>query len=132
MKHVRTAGGIAVLDGRILLITKGGKYNIPKGHIDDGESDEQAAIRELLEETGYDVRIIRPLGSLARPSVEDDGETVEKEIVVFLMSVVGQRGPARDETPAWIETAEAVKRMYYEEERDFIEHHISDILPVHE
>ena len=61
-KHYRAAGGV-VLDphGKVLLIERdverGGKtvreVRLPKGHIDEGETDEQAAIRETCEESGY-------------------------------------------------------------------------------
>ncbi|NUM54008.1 MAG: NUDIX domain-containing protein [Candidatus Hydrogenedentes bacterium] len=61
-KRYRAAGGV-VLDsnGKVLLIERDverdGKsiheVRLPKGHIDDGETDEQAAIRETCEESGY-------------------------------------------------------------------------------
>lgn len=36
-------------------------WSFPKGHIDSGETLEQAALREVLEETGFDCKIIRKL-----------------------------------------------------------------------
>ncbi len=38
---------------------------LPSGHVDPGESPEQAARRELLEETGYEAAVFQPLGALS-------------------------------------------------------------------
>ena len=53
--------------GRLLLIQRGhapdkGKWSLPGGGIEAGESAEEAAVREVLEETGLDVRIVRLAG----------------------------------------------------------------------
>ena len=54
-----------VRDGKILMerLTYGGRtfYSIPGGGIEDGETPEQAAIRELKEECGLDGVIVKPL-----------------------------------------------------------------------
>ncbi len=61
-----SAGGL-VLDDRdqvaIVLQRKRGRlrWTLPKGRIDDGETTEQAALREVFEETGLQARILRPL-----------------------------------------------------------------------
>lgn len=58
------AGGIVVKDGRMVSITRNGIPDLPKGHIEQGESPEQAALREVEEETGIrKLRIIRALPS---------------------------------------------------------------------
>ena len=38
---------------------------LPKGHVEQGESFEQAALREILEETGITGEIVKPLGQIA-------------------------------------------------------------------
>jgi len=38
-----------------------GKWNLPAGHVDEGETFEIAAMREAREETGYEVELDRPL-----------------------------------------------------------------------
>lgn len=38
-----------------------GLWNIPSGHVDEGELIEEAAIREAKEEVGYDVRLIKKI-----------------------------------------------------------------------
>lgn len=53
MKVVRAAGGVVEnREGEVLMITRKGWPDLPKGHIDQGESSEDAALREVSEETG--------------------------------------------------------------------------------
>jgi 8-oxo-dGTP diphosphatase len=64
---------IANSDGRLLLIRRGhepglGLWSIPGGRIEPGESDEQAVIREVREETGLSVRVGSLVGSVRRPA----------------------------------------------------------------
>ena len=71
-KHYRAAGGVVLDDrGKVLLIerevVRSGssvhEVRLPKGHIDEGETDEQAAMRETCEESGYcSLAIVADLG----------------------------------------------------------------------
>ena len=58
------AGGVVVADGKIVTITRNGIPDLPKGHIEKGENPEQAALREVEEETGIDkLHIVKELPS---------------------------------------------------------------------
>lgn len=55
-------GVVIEQDGKFLLVQEKqpkvyGKWNLPAGRVDDGESLEQAAVREAKEECGYDVKL---------------------------------------------------------------------------
>jgi ADP-ribose pyrophosphatase YjhB (NUDIX family) len=72
--------GAVVFDaqGRLLMIQRGhdpgaGLWSIPGGRIEPGETDEQAVVRELLEETNLQVMVGRLVGSVRR---EGPGGTV--------------------------------------------------------
>src|SRR5882672_11199642 len=61
-----SAGGVARDGDRVLMIrvqTLEGKeiWTFPKGHLEPGETAEQAAVREVEEETGYRCEITAPL-----------------------------------------------------------------------
>lgn len=49
---VPAAGGVVQSDAGILFIYRRGRWDLPKGKIDPGETDSEAAIREVSEETG--------------------------------------------------------------------------------
>ena len=53
MRYVKAAGGIVTApDGSMLLIERNGRWDLPKGKVEAGESLHQAALREVAEETG--------------------------------------------------------------------------------
>ncbi len=60
------AQGVVVHEGKVLLVHQKVKrgdivWNFPGGGVEEGENFEQACLREVLEETGYTVKIIRSL-----------------------------------------------------------------------
>jgi len=65
-RPVPATGGIVVQNGEILLVQRGrspskGRWSIPGGSIEEGETAEAAITREVLEETGIAVRPVRVL-----------------------------------------------------------------------
>ncbi|THJ68777.1 NUDIX domain-containing protein [Arthrobacter echini] len=76
---IRTQAAATVVrdaEGRFLLILRGhapaaGRWSLPGGRVESGESLKEAAVRETLEETGLQVRIDRLLGSLEIPHGPD-------------------------------------------------------------
>jgi len=61
---VRAAGGIVVRDGAVLLVhrPKYDDWSFPKGKLEDGESWEEGAVREVEEETGLRCTVGREIG----------------------------------------------------------------------
>lgn len=75
-------------DGRRYLILRhrnGGHWSLPKGHIEAGESVEQAALREAEEETGIsDIRVVPGFRTVSRYQFTRNGTLVDKDVVYFL------------------------------------------------
>ena len=73
LRHV-VVDGLVIKDKRILLVKRGpgsfieiGKWALPGGYLELDETCEQAIIREVKEETGYDGKIIKLLGIIDNP-----------------------------------------------------------------
>ena len=61
-RQAPAAGGVVIIDNKFVAIERHGIPDLPKGHIERGESPEQAALREVEEETGIkDLEIIEEL-----------------------------------------------------------------------
>lgn len=93
-REYRAAGGVVLDDaGRVLLIERWVMRNgrpvfevrLPKGHVEPGESDMQAALRETCEETGYcNLEIIADLGE-ALTEWTDEQEHVRRTEHYYLL-----------------------------------------------
>lgn len=94
MAKARCAGGIVLGDrGTIAMVRNrggNGAWLFPKGHLEEGESDEVAARREIMEETGLtNLELIDDLGSYERYRMNIDGTdnlAEAKNIHMFLFA----------------------------------------------
>lgn len=95
-------------------------WSLPKGHIDEGESPQQAAEREVLEETGFmcNTKQALPLHTYNLPT----GEPVE--VHFFHMIVRAKSNPLDSEADMgeWLPLAIAIERMSYESEKQYVLH----------
>ena len=80
------AGGIVVVDGKFVSIVRHGIPDLPKGHIEQGETPEAAALREVEEETGIgNLQIVKELPSTWHCYLEHEVWTL-KRTYWYLMS----------------------------------------------
>ncbi len=88
-KQVQTGGGVVKNNsGEILLIFRRGKWDLPKGKLDEGETLEECAIREVQEETGIQkLKIVSPLNITYHTYVEF-GKHILKESHWYLMNAL--------------------------------------------
>ncbi|AFZ68632.1 NUDIX hydrolase [Deinococcus peraridilitoris] len=122
------AGGVVLNDkGEVLLLRyKRGGWTFPKGHIDAGERDEDAAVREVLEETGVSARITARL-SVTRYT-NDRG--TPREIHWFLMRALSSEAvlEAIFDEGGFYPPAQAVKLLSYPEDRDLLQEALGHIV----
>ena len=89
MKNTTSCGGIVIHKGKILLLYKnyGDRYSgwvLPKGSMEDGETYEETALREVFEESGAKAEIIKYIDETSFEFNCSDGR-IEKHVRWFLM-----------------------------------------------
>jgi bis(5'-nucleosidyl)-tetraphosphatase len=135
VKRVRdavAAGGVVIRRGdggaEVVIAGRDGMWVLPKGTPDARERIEETATREVREETGLDVRIVRPLGSIeywfAIPA-----QRVHKTVHFFLMESVGGDTSRHDheyEQVRWVPVDEARLMLSFETYREMLERALAD------
>lgn len=109
---------------------------IPKGHVKEGESLEETAIREIKEEVGLvNVKLIKYLGAILRESIEDWGEVVQKTIHIYLAYALNQDQTLKITDPSlteagWFSAEEALEVIPFKEDREFLKDKLSSLFHV--
>ncbi len=125
MRREFSAGGVVIreveAETEVALVSpREGVYALPKGHPDPGESLEQAATREVREETGLAAEPVERLGEVSY-WYWFGGERVLKTVTFFLFRFrSGSVADHDDEVvwAGWVPLAEAVEQLSYEGERE--------------
>jgi 8-oxo-dGTP pyrophosphatase MutT (NUDIX family) len=118
--EIEAAGGVVMRDGQLLVVHRPryDDWSLPKGKLDAGETFEEAALREVWEETGVRARLVRSLPPV-RYSVRDRPKLVR----YWLMAVESDPGfSPNDEVDAvrWLSPAEAVELLTYERDKGVV------------
>ncbi len=138
MKLAVSAGGIVVgPKGQIALVRhENGFWSFPKGHIDGEEMPQQAAEREIYEETGIKtLNMIKPLGNYTRPGkTYGENDTMVpalKTIHLFLYTTDQQEikpiDPANPEA-RWFAIDEVATRLSSDKDKEFFESNKAEII----
>ncbi len=115
---VRAAGGVVVRDGSVLLVHRPeyDDWSFPKGKLEDGETWEQGALREVEEETGLRCELGEEVG---RTNYTVDAGP--KEVRYFRLICDGE-ARARNEIDEvrWVTPAEARELLTYDYDRQLL------------
>jgi len=135
MRNEHSSGG-AVLSFRdgvayvALIATRGRlRWGLPKGAVSEGETSEQAALREVQEETGLDAAIVKPLDTIEY-YFRAGGTLIRKRVDFYLMNYVsGTLTPQLSEVDdvQWVELSEAISRASFDSEKKLLEMALSEV-----
>ena len=113
--------------GEVLVVNQNGNsWSLPKGHLDPGENELQAAQREIREESGVSqLKLIKKLGTYERPKITlrgGDDATEIKRITLFLfhtrqteLSPLDSRNPEA----RWVEKARVPELLTHAKDKEF-------------
>ena len=91
-RQAPAAGGVVIIDNKFVAIERNGIPDLPKGHIEKGESPEVAALREVEEETGItDLEIIKELPATWHCYLLDNQWTIKKTNWYLMKTASGMK-----------------------------------------
>ncbi|HWA60793.1 MAG TPA: NUDIX domain-containing protein [Caulobacteraceae bacterium] len=116
------AFGLALRDGRLacVRVSKPGHrpwIDLPGGAIDEGESAEQALVREFGEETGLIVRPQAEIGRADQFFINTDGVAFNNRATLFAAEITGEGAHLKiedDHELVWLDPPEALRRLRHD------------------
>lgn len=114
-RQAPAAGGVVVIDNQFVAIERNGIPDLPKGHIEKGESSEVAALREVEEETGIsNLEIIKELPATWHCYLLDNQWTIKKTSWFLMRTATGMKNVPQTEegiTKVYLVDKEGVKNF---------------------
>ncbi len=128
MKYEKSCGAIVVEDGKVLLVKhNAGHWDFPKGHVEEGETEFETAIREVKEETNIDIKIEKENRYISEYSPKED---VMKTVIYFLGEKIGGEDKPQIEEVSdveWVDVNKAVERITHQRSKDIMMQVIKDM-----
>ena len=122
--------GVILFNGQEVLLLQHpdsknkGHWDFPKGHIENGETEPQTALRELAEETEIiDVKLLPDFNHKLSYHLMKEGKRVFKEVIFFIGITNEKKVSISDEHQAfaWLAYDSAIKRLTYENAKKALE-----------
>ena len=127
--HQHSAGGVAVRRGTeiaIIRTSEEGRWQLPKGIVDPGETPDQAAVREVREEAGINCRISALIETIEYwfvASYDGPKKRYHKKVTFFLMDYMDGDVADHDHevTEArWVTFEDALSMLDFQNEKDIV------------
>ncbi len=132
-KRARSAGGVVFRKGQkgpevLLLLHRNGRWTLPKGNVEAGETEEEVAFREVAEEAG--VRNLRKVADLGEERYRfywpPEKALYDKTVRYYLLEWLGGEEPRPQAEEGfvearWVPIDEAVRRVRFKETRQVLE-----------
>jgi MazG family protein len=133
----RSAGGVVINRrlGKVAMVSQNGNsWSLPKGHLESNESDMDAALREIQEETGLkNISFIENLGEYTRYKIGKDGrddKSERKTLVFFLFETTEDTLCPEDEknpVASWIDPRDVSKKLTHPSDSIFFANNLDKI-----
>lgn len=128
MKYEKSCGAVIFDGDKILVIQQvKGHWGFPKGHVEEGETEVQTAIREIKEETNLDVEIDETHRYVEHYSPE---EGIEKDVVFFIAKKIGGEVKVQEEEvkdTEWLLPNDAMERLTFDTSRNILSKVMKDL-----
>lgn len=128
MKYEKSCGAIVVDDEKVLLVKhNAGHWDFPKGHVEEGETEIETAIREVKEETNIDIKIEKENKYISEYSPK---ENVMKTVIYFIGEKVGGEDKPQIEEVSdveWVDVNKAVERITHQRSKEIMMQVIKDM-----
>lgn len=123
MKKEKCCGCLIIKNNKILLVKEynGSFWGFPKGHVENGESEVETAIRETKEETNLDVRVDDTKRYISKYIVNGN---IDKTVVYFKAYPINEnidRELSEIEDIRWCTKKEALDILTYDDSKRIIE-----------
>jgi len=115
-----SSGGVVFFENQVLILQyKDGTWTFPKGHLEAGETEEIAAVREVLEEAGVKAAILEQIGETRYTN--NRGEA--REVMWFTMNAEGESVKLEDTfmNGGFFAVEPARALLSFPEDRDLLE-----------
>lgn len=128
MKYEKSCGSIVISDDKVLLVKhNAGHWDFPKGHVEDNETEEETAIREVKEETNIDIKINSNYRYISTYSPK---EGVTKDVIYFLGKPINYNLKAQEQEVSEVEFIsldEAIDKITYDNSKKILKQLIKDL-----
>ncbi len=132
LRYERSCGAIVFREIneelRVLLVQHSASHwSFPKGHVENGESDCETAIREVKEETGIDIEIS---SDFSRASTYSPYPGARKTVIFFIVDYLGgSLRPQLEEVQrvAWLKPADSMKYLVFDRDREIFKDALREI-----
>jgi len=119
MRRERSAGAVVFnpkIEKYLLLHYPAGHWDFPKGHVERGEKNVNAAKREIFEETGLEIEILFGFNEIIKYHFKEQGILIEKKVIYFLGITEKEeiRLSYEHDGYAWLSYEEALDRLTYD------------------
>lgn len=118
MRHEKSCGAVVFRENKFLLLktSKSKNWGAPKGHVENQETEEETARREIFEETGLsNLRFLPGFRQINHFSLYMNGKKISKEVVFFLAESKSGDVKLSEEHNAyeWLSFGEAIHRVKF-------------------